>query len=486
MTYREAAIAILQERGPLHYQDLTKAILESGLVDTAGATPAASLSATITVDMRREGRKSAFIRIRPGVFGLRGVHESGAQATTVSENSGGDVQEEDRDEANLRVRVPYFPLYSGLRHLLRIWPGFPRQRVTGLQATFRELRGTPQKAVDWTDPSTWIPERLEGDDRDLAQAMWEGSKGTVNPRHTHGHWLLAQRYGLLCQDSEGVLQLTETGEDFLVQPGGDAESVIDESEGLIKLLSIVAHYGPARAGELVVEWGDYLSRRSTFGAESTIQDTMRRRLNNLLARDLVERKGSLYSATQDGLAYLEKTGDEDSIGGSSDSQIWSLVRQHADTVRESLRDLLQDMDPFAFEHLIKRLLEEMGYQNVEVTAPSNDGGVDVVGEIEVGITSVREVVQAKRHRRAIPRKDLDAMRGSLYRFNAVRGTIVTTSRFAKGTQEAAFETGAAPITLIDGDKLVDLLIEHSIGVRKRAVEMLEVDTEAIAAIDTES
>ena len=41
------------------------------------------------------------------------------------------------------------------------------------------------------------------------------------------------------------------------------------------------------------------------------------------------------------------------------------------------------MDPFAFEHLIKRLLEELDYQNVEVTACSGDGGVDVVGDIEL-------------------------------------------------------------------------------------------------------
>ena len=117
--------------------------------------------------------------------------------------------------------------------------------------------------------------------------------------------------------------------------------------------------------------------------------------------------------------------------GGSDNQVWALVRQQENTVRDSLRELLHDMDPLAFEYLIKRLLEEMAYQNVDVTARSNDGGVDVVGEIEVGITSVREVVQAKRHRRPIQRKDLDALRGSLYRFNAVRGTIVTTSRFAQ-------------------------------------------------------
>ena len=486
MTYREAAIQVLKERGPLHYRDLTEAVLQSGLVHTTGATLEASVNARIAVDIKREGRKSVFIRIRPGVFGLRGLHEPSAQATTMPANESRDGEEEARDDANLRVRVPFFPLYSELRLLLRVWPGRPRQQVTGLQATFNDLRGTPQKAVDWTDPAVWIPERLDGDDRGLAQAIWEESKGTVNPRHIYGHWLLAQRYGLLREDPDGFLQLTKAGLEFLEQSGGEAESVVDEAEGLIKLLSIVADNGPARAGGLVGEWRDYLLRRSTFGAESTIQDTMRRRLNNLLARGLIERKGSLYSATPDGLAYLERTGDEDSVVGGSDNQVWALVRQQENTVRDSLRELLHDMDPLAFEYLIKRLLEEMAYQNVDVTARSNDGGVDVVGEIEVGITSVREVVQAKRHRRPIQRKDLDALRGSLYRFNAVRGTIVTTSRFAKGTQEAAFATGAAPITLVDGDKLVDLLIEHGIGVRKRTIEMLEVDTEAIAAINTDS
>lgn len=486
MTYREAAIAVLKERGPLHYRDLTDAILQSGLLHTTGATPEASLNARIAVEIKREGRKSVFIRIRPGVFGLRGLHEPDAQAATLAVDEGRDEREEARDDMNLRVRVPFFPLYSELRHLLRVWPGCSRQQVTGLQATINDLRGTPQKAVDWTNPAVWIPERLDGDDLQLAQAIWKESKGTVNPRHIYGHWLLTQRYDLLRDNSEGILQLTQTGEAFLAEPDGDAESVVDEAEGLIKLLSIVADNGPARAGGLVGEWGDYLRRRSRFGTESTIQDTMRRRLNNLLARELIERKGSLYSVTPEGLAYLEKTGDEDSVGGGSDNQVWALVRQQENIVRDSLCELLRDMDPFAFEHLVKRLLEEMGYQNVEVTARSNDGGVDVVGDIEVGITSVREVVQAKRHRRAVQRKDLDALRGSLYRFNAVRGTIVTTSKFAKGTQEAAFATGAAPITLVDGDKLVDLLIEHGIGVRRRTVEMLEVDTAAIATIDVDS
>jgi len=33
--------------------------------------------------------------------------------------------------------------------------------------------------------------------------------------------------------------------------------------------------------------------------------------------------------------------------------------------------------------------------------------------------------------------------------------------------------------LINGDKLVDLLIEHELGVRKKAIEILELDEQAL-------
>lgn len=47
----------------------------------------------------------------------------------------------------------------------------------------------------------------------------------------------------------------------------------------------------------------------------------------------------------------------------------------------------------------------------------------------------------------------------------------------------SFEPGIAPITLIDGDKLLDLLIEHGIGVRKRTVELLDLDAAALVAVE---
>jgi restriction system protein len=196
----------------------------------------------------------------------------------------------------------------------------------------------------------------------------------VNPRYTYGHWLLVQKYDLVRENGDGVLEITETGRAFLNKPGGEAEDALDEAEGLIKLLSIVADNGPTRAAGLLAEWADYLERRSSFGADSTTKGTLRLRLNNLLERGLVERKGTPYSVTERGLSYLQRVGDEESLGNGGENEVWALVREQANTVRESLRGLLLDMDAFAFEHLIERLLVEMEYQNVEVTSRSNDGG----------------------------------------------------------------------------------------------------------------
>ena len=135
------------------------------------------------------------------------------------------------------------------------------------------------------------------------------------------------------------------------------------------------------------------------------------------------------------------------------------------------------MNPYSLEVLIAQLLTRMGYENVLVTSKSHDQGVDLIADIELGITSVREVIQVKRHQRNIQRPALDALRGSLHRFQAVRGTLITTSDFSKGTVAAAFESGAAPITLINGSKLIDLLIRYELGVQKISVPIWRVTPE---------
>jgi len=381
-----------------------------------------------------------------------------------------------RDKAR-RVRVPWYPTYREVRGLLAVWPGQSRADITKLHSTIVGLRGKPGDPVDWRDPDVWIPERLSGDHAKLARAIWTGSGKIANPRYTAGSWKLVRHYQLVADDPDGTLQLTDRGRDFLNHPLGEAESLLDLQEGLVELLTVVADTGPAQVRDFEKAWTEFLKEwRSGFQAPASVRDTLRRRLNNLLDRGLIERERAKYTVTDDGLSYLGSTAPPP----GPRTMIQKLAKEQKAAVRESLREHLLQMDPNGFEELVGRLLEEMNYEKVEVIGQSGDGGVDVVADIQLGVTSVREVVQAKRHKRTIQRKDLDALRGSLYRFNAVRGTIVATSRFAKGAVEAAFAQGTAPITLIDGDRLIDLLIEHGIGVRTRSIEVLTFDPEGLS------
>jgi restriction system protein len=67
------------------------------------------------------------------------------------------------------------------------------------------------------------------------------------------------------------------------------------------------------------------------------------------------------------------------------------------------------------------------------------------------------------------------LRGALGYHNAIRGTVITLGRFAQGAKEGALYPGMAPITLIDGKRLLELCVKHQVGIRRRPVEIYEVD-----------
>jgi restriction system protein len=256
---------------------------------------------------------------------------------------------------------------------------------------------------------------------------------------------------------------------------------IDEQQGLATILELVADTGRARRATLLEPWRNFLQSETRIRADAAVKATLWARLRNLTTRGLIERVGPAYAVTADGLQYLQELRGGGGPEPDDDQTIRRLLRAQRQKVRDAICDLLSDLDPYAFERLVKQLLEEMGYEDVEVTSPSNDKGVDVVARIELGITSVREVVQVKKRPGGrVQRPTLDQLRGVLHRFRAVRGTIITTGEFSKGTREAAFEPGAPPITLISGDKFIDLLIEYGIGVRKRTLETWEVDPSAFS------
>jgi restriction system protein len=248
---------------------------------------------------------------------------------------------------------------------------------------------------------------------------------------------------------------------------------LDEAEGLPQLLAIIAVHSPAKRGDLLADWSEFLLANSRFKTESTFKDTLRRRILNLVERGYIERDGNTYTITNKGIAYASS--GNSLPGQHPQQQVLAAIKQHNDLQATELRERLGKMNPYKFEGLIRDLLEAMDYEDVVVTKQSGDKGVDVVGYYQFGITQIKEVVQVKRHQGAISRPTLDQLRGALPYHQAIRGTIITLGKFAQGCKDAAIFPGAAPITLIDGDKLMELLLKHGVGVKKRQATLIEVD-----------
>ena len=391
----------------------------------------------------------------------------------------------------------HMPTYNRAQSFLQIVVGSSFRTYREMHSTIKNQMGTPQRTMNWKHPEAWIPERLEDSHRALAVRIWRESEGLVNPRYTDGIWSLCTEHKLVTWPDD-ELCLTDAGRRFL---SNDAATLakIDAREGILQILSTVSELGPGQRRDFLANHRQFCLANTTWRAEYLVYETLGLRLKNLVQRELISKTGRMYQITEAGIAYLgglktvikARTEQDESAALPPQNEetkdvLLSLIQQNNKSIREQFVERLRVMNPYAFEHLIKHLLEKMGYDDVEVTAASNDKGVDVVGDIELGISRVREVVQVKRQQANVGRGILDSLRGSIHRFEAVRATIITTSGFTKGAQDAAFEKGVAPITLIDGESLLDLLVEHEIGVRKGEIKFLDFDEASLSQFESES
>lgn len=71
MTFVDAAYRVLKDNGkPMHYKDITQQALNKGYIETKGKTPEATMTARISHDIKKEGKKSRFVRVERGIYGL--------------------------------------------------------------------------------------------------------------------------------------------------------------------------------------------------------------------------------------------------------------------------------------------------------------------------------------------------------------------------------------------------------------------------------
>ena len=143
--------------------------------------------------------------------------------------------------------------------------------------------------------------------------------------------------------------------------------------------------------------------------------------------------------------------------------------------RSQLLTILRELNPAQFEKICGRLLRTIGFEGVKITGRSGDGGIDGIGLVKLNsLVKIPVLFQFKRYAAGttvgapVVRDLRGAMQG-----RAEKGAIITTGTFTLAAEKEATREGVSTIDLVDGDALVDLFVEHNLGITP--VETYEVD-----------
>ncbi len=157
----------------------------------------------------------------------------------------------------------------------------------------------------------------------------------------------------------------------------------------------------------------------------------------------------------------KKNKTADIVGDEEEPQAEEKIK---DTFKDNLLTAISKMSPKKFEAFSRALLNRMGVEFTEKGAQiSNDGGIDGYGyhTDTNDFRTTRVVIQCKRYNAApVSEPEINQFLGAMNKYQADYGVFITNGRFTNAARTAARE--GSPITLIDGNDLVRLVIKYEL------------------------
>jgi len=148
----------------------------------------------------------------------------------------------------------------------------------------------------------------------------------------------------------------------------------------------------------------------------------------------------------------------------------ALANAYQDLKNNLAGELLQQLkasSPTQFENMVIDLLVAMGYggsrkEAAKAIGRSGDEGIDgIINEDRLGLDVI--YVQAKKWEGTVGRPEIQKFAGALQGQHAKRGIFMTTSNFSREATDFASRVDNK-IILVDGDTLVQYMIDHNVGV----------------------
>ncbi len=143
---------------------------------------------------------------------------------------------------------------------------------------------------------------------------------------------------------------------------------------------------------------------------------------------------------------------------------------------EKVRSAILKCSASFFEKLVVQLLEKMGYGIGEITGKSGDGGIDgIIYEDKLGLEKIH--IQAKRYENnTVGSGEVQSFIGALVGVGADKGVFITLLKFSASAKSYVKSLKNQKVILIDGDKLLELMIDHDLGVSiDRTITIKKID-----------
>lgn len=163
---------------------------------------------------------------------------------------------------------------------------------------------------------------------------------------------------------------------------------------------------------------------------------------------------------------------------SPDDRLEQALKELRDATAADLLESLSQVTPSRFEVIVLDVLHRLGYgtsrSDLQRVGGSGDAGIDgVISLDKLGLEKV--YVQAKRWQNTVGRPELQAFYGALAGQKAKRGVFITTSGFS--LQAIDFAKSVEGVVLVDGHRLVHLMIDHEVGVTSRLLRVPKLDSD---------
>lgn len=161
---------------------------------------------------------------------------------------------------------------------------------------------------------------------------------------------------------------------------------------------------------------------------------------------------------------------------SPDDRLEQALNELRSAVAEELLENLKQVSPARFEVIVLDVLHRLGYgghrDDLQRVGGSGDGGIDgIISLDKLGLEKV--YVQAKRWQNTVGRPELQAFFGALAGQKARRGVFITTSGFT--SQAHDYSRQVEGLVLIDGQRLVHLMMDNEVGVSSRLLRVPKLD-----------